>query len=128
MLAFAKTVYGKRNEFIKDKHGHQKEFKLPLERARVDCNDEYYPPTLHIDQDPSDGEECEADDYFEKYFLDPRGELREYETSLPDAAVVFGDEATVGTYAAIETAVHLARQQQRGNKRELSNAEWPTLC
>jgi hypothetical protein len=98
----------KRNEFIKDNHGHQTEFKLPLERARIFSNDEYYPPLLHVDQDPPDGEECEADDYFEKYFLYPPGggELREYEASLPDAAVVFGDEATVGTYAAIETAVY----------------------
>jgi hypothetical protein len=42
--------------------------------------------------------------------------------------VVFGDEATVGTYAAIETAVYLARQQQRWKERELSDTEWPRLC
>ena len=117
-----------RNEFIKDNHEHQIEFKLPLERARIFSNDEYSPPLLHIDQDPLDGEGYEADDYFEKYFLYPQGEPREYEASLPDAAVVFGDEATVGTYAAIETAVCLAKRQQWWNERDLSDTEWPKLC
>jgi hypothetical protein len=83
---------------------------------------------VHVDQDPPDSEECEADDYFEKYFLDPPQELREDEASLPDKAVLFGDEATVGTFVAIETAVHLARQRKWLNERDLSDTEWPRLC
>lgn len=91
-------------------------------------DDEYHPPLLYINQDPPDGEEYEADDYFEKYFLDPPRELREDEASLSDKAVVFGDEATVGTFVAIETAVHLARQRKWLNERDLSDTEWPRLC
>ncbi len=106
------NCHTKRNSFIKDKHGHQTAFKLPPEGARDVYDDEYYPPLLHINQDPPGGEECEADDYFENYFLYPPRELREGEASVADVAVVFGDEATVGTYVAIETAVCLARQQK----------------
>ncbi len=127
-VGLCQDCHTKRNSFIKDKHKHQTEFKLPRERTRDVYDDEYYPTLLHVDQDPPDGEECEADDYFEKYFLDPPRELREGEASLPDKAVVFGDEATVGTYVAIETAVHLARQQQWWNERGLSDTEWPRLC
>jgi hypothetical protein len=91
-------------------------------------DDEYYPPLLEIKQDPLDGEECEADDYFEKYFLCPPRELREGEASLPDAAVVFGDAATVCTYVVLETAVYLIRQQKWWDERKLSDSEWPRLC
>jgi hypothetical protein len=129
-VGLCQNCHGKRSEFIKDNHGHHTEFKLPLEWPRGFSNDDYYPPLLHIDQDPADGEECEADDYFEKYFLCPLGWPRDFVASLPDAAVVFGNEATLGTYAAIETAVHLARaarQQQWWNEREISDTEWPRL-
>ena len=128
-LSSAKIVLPKENEFIKQNHGHQTEFKLHLERVWGVYDDELHPTSLEVDQDPPDGEECEADDYFEKYFLyPPGGELREYEISLPDVDVVFGDEATVGTYAAMETALYSARKQQWWNELKLSDTEWPRLC
>jgi hypothetical protein len=127
-VKLCQNCHTKRNEFIKDNHGHQLEFKLPLEWARNMYDDEYYPPLLEINQDPLDGEECEADDYFEKYFPCSPRELREGEASLPDAAVVFGDAATVGTYIVLETAVYLTRQQKWWDERKLSDSEWPRLC
>jgi hypothetical protein len=107
-LVLCDDCLAKRNAFIDQNHSNQNDFLQNWERLRVA---EHHP---ELGKEPADGETCEADDYFEKYLVEP-SEQQGDGRSMLTADVTFGELSTVGTYATLAEKVHAIRSQLTEN-------------